>query len=362
MGDVGIVGSISAPVVTKQETVTFRLSFEKFGQNLSVSGLTEQDLNTSLTNGEIVSGSLVNLGLGIYEFNATFSSYQQMILDLPAGSGSFEGEDTLRVRHEVSRVPQVPHIESIVHWWWLDEGLGNAVSDSVGESHGSMVGGTSWTADSILGTAASFRNVGDYIQLNGVDHNLSTEKFSVSLWFKRLGNSSYRSPQLVGNIMLSLSGIDGTAIQIGSGTSNLEVYMNTLISSGNVQLGRGIEDNIWNHLLLSYDSDASDGYELKFYLNGELKGESGDFGSSLVLSNDYIWRMGIGSQEYPDGGRFIGELDDIRVYSVALGQEMATELYNFGISDHGLTVEPFEFDPVQDPELKEDISVGVVSK
>ena len=53
--------------------------------------------------------------------------------------------------------------------------------------------------------------------------------------------------------MLSLSGIDGTAIQIGSGTSNLEVYMNTLISSGNVQLGRGIEDNIWNHLLLSYD-------------------------------------------------------------------------------------------------------------
>ena len=43
-----------------------------------------------------------------------------------------------------------------------------------------MVGGTSWT-DSILGTAASFRNVGDYIQPNGVDHNLSTEKFSVSL-------------------------------------------------------------------------------------------------------------------------------------------------------------------------------------
>ena len=51
-----------------------------------------------------------------------------------------------------------------------------SVSDSIGESHGSMVGGTSWTADSILGTA-SFRNiVGDYIQLGSVDHNLSTRK------------------------------------------------------------------------------------------------------------------------------------------------------------------------------------------
>ena len=206
-----------------------------------------------------------------------------MSFDLPAGSGDFEGEDTLRVRHEVSRVPQVPHLESLVHWWWLDEGLGSSVSDSIGDSHGSIVGGTSWTADSILGTAASFRNIGDYVQLGSVDQNLSNEKFSVSLWFKRTANSSYRSPQLVGNIMLSLSGTDGTSIQIGSGTSNLEVYMNTLISAGNVQLGRGIEDNIWNHMLLTYDSEVQDGYELKFYLNGELQGESGDFGSSLVL-------------------------------------------------------------------------------
>ena len=76
------------------------------------------------------------------------------------------------------------------------------------------------------------------------------------------------------------------------------------------------------------------------------------FGSSLVLSNDYIWRLGIGSPGYPDGGRFIGELDDIRVYSKALGLEMATQLYNHGLSDHGLTVEPFEFDPVQDPNFR----------
>ena len=166
----------------------------------------------------------------------------------------------------------------------MDEGLGTTVTDSIGESHGTLKGGASWTADSILGTAISFRNIGDYTILNSVDQNLSKEKFSISMWFKRTANSTYRSPQLVGNIMLSLGGPNNSSMQIGLGTSNLEVYMNTLISSGNVQLGRGIEDNVWNHMLLSYDSESEDGYELKFYLNGHLKGESGDFGSSLSIS------------------------------------------------------------------------------
>ena len=52
----------------------------------------------------------------------------------------------------------------------------------------------------------------------------------------------------------------------------------------------------------------------------------------------------------------------IFVYSKALGQEMATQLYNHGLSDHGLTVEPFDFDPVQDPELQEEVSVDEIQK
>jgi hypothetical protein len=41
---------------------------------------------------------------------------------------------------------------------------------------------------------------------------------------------------------------------------------------------------------------------------------------------------------------------------------MATDLYNDGLSDHGLTVKPYAFDPVQDPELQEDVSVEVKFK
>ena len=66
--------------------------------------------------------------------------------------------------------------------------------------------------------------------------------------------------------------------------------------------------------------------------------------------------------EYPDGGRFIGQIDDVRVYSNILDQQMAVDLYNGGLSDHGLTVEPFEYEPVQDPELQESVSVQVKFK
>ena len=62
--------------------------------------------------------------------------------------------------------------------------------------------------------------------------------------------------------------------------------------------------------------------------------------------------MGLASPQYPDGGRFIGEIDDVRIYSTVLGEEMADDLYNHGLSDHGLTVEPFNFDTVQDPNFR----------
>ena len=181
------MGIIDAPVVTDDQTVTIRISFEKFQEPTSVTEITEADINASLSNGEIVVGSLADLGGGVFEFDATFSSYQQMILDLPAGAGNFGGEDTLRVQYQISRVPEVPHKEDIVHWWWLDESLGSLVSDSVGTSHGVLVGDTSWTADSIFGSAVVFRNIGDHIALGTSDANLSREKFSLSLWFKRLG-------------------------------------------------------------------------------------------------------------------------------------------------------------------------------
>ena len=49
--------------------------------------------------------SLVTSGDGVFQFEATFTSYQQMEFDLPKGAGNSEGEDTLRV---MLRFPAFP--------------------------------------------------------------------------------------------------------------------------------------------------------------------------------------------------------------------------------------------------------------
>ena len=52
-GDIGIVGVVNIPAVTNEETVTFQLSFTKFDKPVDVSGISENDINASLSNGEI---------------------------------------------------------------------------------------------------------------------------------------------------------------------------------------------------------------------------------------------------------------------------------------------------------------------
>ena len=41
---------------------------------------------------------------------------------------------------------------------------------------------------------------------------------------------------------------------------------------------------------------------------------------------------------------------------------MAEDLYNDGLSDHAVTIEPFNFHTVQDPELQEEVSVQLKFK
>ena len=41
---------------------------------------------------------------------------------------------------------------------------------------------------------------------------------------------------------------------------------------------------------------------------------------------------------------------------------MAEDLYNDGLSDHAVTIEPFNFDTVQDPELQEGFLCNLNSK
>ena len=153
-GDIGIAGRLGAPVVTKNPNIEVTLSFSKLGIPVAVEGLTEIDINASLSNAEIEPGSLASLDQNYtFTFRIVSNSGNKVVFSLPAGSAHAQEEPTLAVSHEIMIMPEIDYREEIIHWWWMDEALGTEISDSSGSSVGSLSGDATWSADSISGTA-----------------------------------------------------------------------------------------------------------------------------------------------------------------------------------------------------------------
>lgn len=93
--------------------------------------------------------------------------------------------------------------------------------------------------------------------------------------------------------------------------------MNNVGFVGNTQLNR----NQWYFITAVYDGSSQ-----KIYLNGALLNSSSV--SSSLVADDRPLTIGVetvGSTEY-----FIGKLDDLRVYNIALSESEIQALYHAG--------------------------------
>ena len=95
----------------------------------------------------------------------------------------------------------------------------------------------------------------------------------------------------------------------------------------------------WHHLLVSYDENASDDYELTVYLDGLLTGYTSDLGGKLQVKPSDDWLLGAATKQDPVNGRFIGLIDDLRFYRSLRAEELARETYNKGLGDLSLSIE-----------------------
>ena len=91
-GDIGIAGRLDAPVVTKNPNIEVTLSFSKLGVPVAVEGLTEIDINASLSNAEIEHGSLASLDQNYTFIQNCFKFRQQSCFQPTAGSAHAQEE------------------------------------------------------------------------------------------------------------------------------------------------------------------------------------------------------------------------------------------------------------------------------
>ena len=88
-----------------------------------------------------------------------------------------------------------------------------------------------------------------------------------------------------------------------------------------------------------YDENASDNYELKVYLDGQLSGFSSELGGLLQVKPSDQWLLGAASKIDPINGRFLGRLDDMRFYSSESAELLARETFNDGNGDLSLSID-----------------------
>ena len=189
----------------------------------------------------------------------------------------------------------------LVAYWSFDEGSGKVANDLSNNSYnGTLNGGTSWT-DGIYGSA---------LQFNGNDAYMDTGQ-------------------------TFLNGLAGFTLAGWVSASNIDVYsslygQNDLIEFGFIggsQVGTWLLGNNWQLVAADYTFDypswhhlalAGDSTRIVIYIDGQEA--ASDEGGLTSGSAGFTFKIGAGVFN-SSGDPFLGEIDDVKVFSRALNQE-----------------------------------------
>lgn len=205
---------------------------------------------------------------------------------------------------------------------------GNAV-DSSGFGNDGEVVGVSLSADRFgnLNNAYVFDG-DDYINFGSSESiEFGKKDFSLSLWFRAVNDNRSQYEILgKGNSDAALNEARWAIGLIENGEvrvvfEDAENEFNTLVTNGQDQL----IDEQWHHLVAVFDRDSS----LRVYVDNELDLEDQrikDF--SGHITNDISYNLYAGRDNTGSSAKgFMGSLDDIRIYSYALGEGAILQLY-----------------------------------
>ncbi len=197
--------------------------------------------------------------------------------------------------------------DNLVSYWKLDESSGN-IADSAGGYTLTNSGVTFETGK--IGNCGVFDET-DRASTTNTALNLGT--FTYSAWIKTSDTSNYKSVILVIGTGGAGNGPQWRVEQ------NLKQQLNKQGVAGIATSNTAITSGEWQHIAVSYN--GSDGATV-FYLNG-----SADGGGTSKQTFGYN-NFGIGYNSASEG--FIGNIDEVGVWSRVLSAEEISALYNSG--------------------------------
>ncbi len=202
-------------------------------------------------------------------------------------------------------------IAELVGWWRLDEGSGTTALDlSEYGNDGTLQGDPQWV-NGKFGKALQFDGVDDWVEIPHADILTVTDEVTVMAWINAERHTGPNNESWQGIVAKSNSPRSYSLYTEQSGALHFSTgpggaYVGTL-SSGQVPL------NEWVHVAAM----VVDGGH-RYYINGELAGESGS-GVTLLGTEDTD-NVLIG-RTWESNREFLGMIDDVRIYNESLTQE-----------------------------------------
>ena len=210
-------------------------------------------------------------------------------------------------------------------------------NDSSGNGYnGTEYGGVEYV-DGVIGKAAKFDGVDDYIRNNDFSFS-TTSDFTISIWIKPKQDTEWYIP------IMSIHQGDIGYKNFGDKQIGLMMYQN-FVFQGLQSANNGENGNY----VRSYSQEGSDWYHVVYivkngigdiYLNGNIKtnesvNNRSDLGVDIV--NGYLeigalnfWGSGDGWSDNGRDKKWYGYIDDLRIYNRALSESEITTLYNLG--------------------------------
>jgi hypothetical protein len=202
-------------------------------------------------------------------------------------------------------------------YWPLDATSGTVAVDVTGNDNNGMVNGATWIASGETNGCLSFNGINNYVQIS----NIVSADFSVAFWVKtsQTGGAGqwFNGVGLVDGDAFSVNNDFGTALVGGKFAFGVGNPDTTLVSTNS------INDGTW-HLCVATRTQANGA--IWVYVDG--KPEATGTGSTNILNASAALRFG---QIESGGGYFNGSLDDIKIYSRALGDNEVAALYYNGV-------------------------------
>jgi len=201
-----------------------------------------------------------------------------------------------------SITPVEPDTSALLLHYGFDEGSGEQATDASGlGNHGTIVGQPQWVAG-VDGSAIFFDGLNDYVS---ADQSLLSDlpQFTIACWIKTDMGEADRSGLVGQNDCIEYGFVSPNTIQIWTP------------GGGSLDYTWPYDDTDWHHI-----AAVGDGSVLTIYLDGRVVASGGsatdNYGASTFPLNI------AGGGVFDDiGNAFIGQLDDVRVYSQALSPE-----------------------------------------